>query len=1355
MGDEFSDILGSATLPVRQKSQSSSFSLPVKITSTLTLLLVGYIIAARVWGRILKWREKSYRLSLRRRHGIPDNDHRPFNVAYAAVQRAKEQREKENARIRRADLVGVAAVSSREPANAPPEQIRHRLGNQRGVDSSRSGAPVGGPPGRYNPMSMNNYLSMPSVPQSQTNHVTFADGFNTSASPLDVHAELASPTKRSGRKSLGILKSNDDRRKRERGFDDEDGDIAKKTRLEGDEFIDGDEEAVWQGSSDLLNSSDSRVPKRGVGDDNDGDFGTLKRANGKRQRKVSGDKESPRRHDMDVDAEAEDYLGDLRSISRGKKRDRDETGSSYGGEIEQADDDADVDAEEEKYRRRKRRNKRRSDANSSSRGKKRDRDLEDELGDGEDETGLVSQRKLRKKRGKKMSDDEKASDVSMEDSSSIKGRKIGETWTSNGVNYKIGPNGQRLRFELVKKARQKFVMPMDSVHPDRRANLEVYVEAWLTEEEYRIAKARNILSWQESPNGSTEPETPPPTTPDVSPAPPRTGKHLLWDSTTSTPSSQPHDNPFETPKSASQQLATTISGAASRRIASAVRSTSGGSKPLSGSNIAPPSPSLMDSTNMRSPRTYKQFSKWEKQDLEAKAMMRMREANRKKEEEKESLPSVPPAVPKITFTPAADGGSTAKPPAPAFSLPGASTAPKSIFNAPTTSSPLASGDNKAEAVKPPASTTPSFPFSKPTPAPQPATSPASTQASIPTSTPQVNGSANVIPAAPAKPSAFSFGPPAGVSHAASADKPKPAVGLGFPSLGPSASAAPQPAGSSATSASSTASLSSTPAPPKFSFNMPNPASSSDTEHKPDTPASNATSPGGVSLLSRLGGTSAPGQNNVTSSTTPSPFSFGPPPAPAVSSTATSSSPFGGAFSAAPLSSPFGGASSTPAATTASQQPSQPTNAGSSSSAAAAAPVKFNFFGGANKTSSPFGNSNSNTLNTTAPTTSATPSSLSGALNPLPASSANTAKPISSPFGSADKKLEEEKSTKSAPTFSFGTPASSSAGATNGGNIFGGAKAASTSNTTSSTNPSPFGSSFGGNSAFSSGTFGSNVNSKSAFGSTTTTGPSNLGSSVDPSPLGVASTGNNVLQSGSGAFGAKPTDSDTATTPASTSVFSKPSEAPNTGSAAAPKSAFSFGSSGTQNSGSTPAPKSAFSFGTSATQNSDSTPAPKSAFSFGTSAAQSSGSAPAPKSAFSFGSSAPASSSGSTSFGFGGQNTFGASAAPKPAGEAQPKSAFSFGSSSSTPPVTPNATPAGGLPKSAFSFGNNSTTPAGSPAKSAFSFGSPAAPSTSGATGGAFGMPASGQSTPSVFGVASTPNPFSAFANKPAGSGTLQ
>ncbi|KAJ3971034.1 hypothetical protein EV361DRAFT_992068 [Lentinula raphanica] len=408
IGDDYSDILGSDTLPMRQKPTPNSFSFSLKTAFTLALLLAGYIIVARAWRYILKWREKSYRLSLRRRHGIPDNDHRPFNVAYAAVQLAKEKKEKENARFRRADLV-AASTPIRE---ASQDQVRHRPGksplslspsratdlrpgNQRGLDSSRAGAPVGDLPGRYNPTSMNSYLSMPPAPQyvslildsdragtkpvavrSQSNRVTFADGFNTSASPLDVHAELASSTKRSGRKSLGILKSGDDRRKRERAYDDEDGDFAKKTRLENDELIDGNEEVEWQDTQSLRNLDSSRGSKRGLGDEDDEDLGVLRTSRGKRQRKVSAEKGSPRHHAMDVDAPSET----LKSSSRGKKRDRDEAGSTYGGELEEQDDDAEFNVEEDKAHRKKRRTKRRSDANTISRGKKRDRDLEDDLG---------------------------------------------------------------------------------------------------------------------------------------------------------------------------------------------------------------------------------------------------------------------------------------------------------------------------------------------------------------------------------------------------------------------------------------------------------------------------------------------------------------------------------------------------------------------------------------------------------------------------------------------------------------------------------------------------------------------------------------------------------------------------------------------------------------------------------------------------------------------------------------------------------------------------------------------------------------------------------------------------------------
>jgi hypothetical protein len=62
---------------------------------------------------------------MRRRHGIPDNDHRPFNVAYAAVMRARQDAEaaKRKARLEQVVLLG------QEQRNALPDQnIRQRSG---------------------------------------------------------------------------------------------------------------------------------------------------------------------------------------------------------------------------------------------------------------------------------------------------------------------------------------------------------------------------------------------------------------------------------------------------------------------------------------------------------------------------------------------------------------------------------------------------------------------------------------------------------------------------------------------------------------------------------------------------------------------------------------------------------------------------------------------------------------------------------------------------------------------------------------------------------------------------------------------------------------------------------------------------------------------------------------------------------------------------------------------------------------------------------------------------------------------------------------------------------------------------
>ena len=64
---------------------------------------------------------------MRRRHGIPDNDHRPFNVAYAAAMRTRQESE---AAKRKAKLEAVTL--GQDHRNALPDQnLRLRLGMSR------------------------------------------------------------------------------------------------------------------------------------------------------------------------------------------------------------------------------------------------------------------------------------------------------------------------------------------------------------------------------------------------------------------------------------------------------------------------------------------------------------------------------------------------------------------------------------------------------------------------------------------------------------------------------------------------------------------------------------------------------------------------------------------------------------------------------------------------------------------------------------------------------------------------------------------------------------------------------------------------------------------------------------------------------------------------------------------------------------------------------------------------------------------------------------------------------------------------------------------------------------------------
>lgn len=146
MDGDTSDILGGPTLYNVHGSQSgwwSSLSFGLKAVSGSAVLLLLYVVGVRVWETLLLWREKSYKLqvpvlslvltfdslytsfrAMRRRHGIPDNDHRPFNVAYAAVMRARQEDEATTRRVR----LEQAPPLQDQRAVLLDQQVRQRQG---------------------------------------------------------------------------------------------------------------------------------------------------------------------------------------------------------------------------------------------------------------------------------------------------------------------------------------------------------------------------------------------------------------------------------------------------------------------------------------------------------------------------------------------------------------------------------------------------------------------------------------------------------------------------------------------------------------------------------------------------------------------------------------------------------------------------------------------------------------------------------------------------------------------------------------------------------------------------------------------------------------------------------------------------------------------------------------------------------------------------------------------------------------------------------------------------------------------------------------------------------------------------
>ncbi|KAJ6515478.1 hypothetical protein C8R45DRAFT_1067081 [Mycena sanguinolenta] len=1303
MDYESSDILGSDTLPVRNPGSTgwSGFS---KTVFFLVLLLAGYIGAMRAWTALLKWREKSYRLFMRRQHGIPDNDHRPFNVAYAAVLRARREEEVANNRVHRVDVDELYAEADRRAA--PVESDIRQRNPYRVSPPAWTNASITGLPNRFNPLAPDNRFAVQTsgLPPSSSHQTNFAERYNpnpTPAAPVVRFAdeiEDASVPRRSNANNL----NSSPRKQQKRALEEYEVELdvpenpKKMTRVEGDELIDGDEDAEWlprqrRGEKRVLREEDVDAE-----DENTGSPGS-RRVRGKRPRKINVQNpdvlmtSDDAGDDMDVDEEAERRGA---SIARGKKRN---AGSTF--DEEEADEEA-------QNTRRKRRTggKRKSDAatplSSSSRGQKRDRDVDGEGSEGEDAVPGTPKQSARKtkKRGKKSKEVREDDGEGSMDEGSVskdkgKGRPIGDEWESNGVLYKIGLNGQRLRQALVKKAARRFTMPVDSQHPDKNANLEVCIETWLTEEEYKDLKSRHLLAWQDSPKGTQEPESTPAATPTAAempstptPNPVAKGKNLLWDSPASpfpvfAPSPAEKEqhrpqtnfrqsiatdlgmrvNPFDKTNALHVGADVAKSGLRNGRRVGAVRETG--------------MPGLADSTNSiaaQMPLMRRTFSKWEKQDLEAKAMMKMREANQTKQKEKElkeklerekkereaaaakaalapvpaisiTAPSAEPAKPlAISFTPlagaAAPANTAAKPPSLTPPTPAVSvTEPPKVSFAP--SAPEAKPQPRSNMFAPSAPSAAaaapsplSNPFAKPPPAPASAPAPSSNPfAPTPAATNPPSSTMD-------KPS-FSFSGAAAGTASAAAKTPFFAA--------PSAPADRPVAGRKPESAFPQQPPTSAPGPtantgaPAFSF-------ASQQNAAPQQP------PSGGSLLSRLGG-SAPASAPKPAETSAAPtFSFKP-----TGDQNKPASPFGApqqqqakpaeappafSFKAPEQQNKPTSAFAPQAPPQAAQQQRQETSAQQQpSQLATPPPPKFNFAFAANPAA--------------AAAASSTTSSLTGALgansnsdsNKQPAPAFSFAKPAEKPATTAAPAFSftgakpAEKPSTGAPAFGFPAPTPTPAPAAG-----------------EADKKSGFGFNFGGAPS----AFGA---TPSAFGGGSATPSTFGGGAASSTTVAPSAFGGEGAKSAFGGLGAKPEEE----APKAASAFGAGAPAAST---SAPAFNFAFGG-GNNNASTTPAgtpspnpfaaKPSAFggpsSFGKPAEGTSSTTPA-GSPFSFGSKPAQTTPSA--------FGGSAPSI--------FGAKPEATASPSPSPFGAPAAPSVFGTGAGTGGP--------------SAFGFGS-STTPA--------------------------------------------------------------
>ncbi|KAA1466470.1 hypothetical protein DENSPDRAFT_36166 [Dentipellis sp. KUC8613] len=1178
-----SDILGSAT-PVGKgraaKTTTFSYFFKMCIIGAATLLCLLLLQHGRV--AFLRWKERHYKL----KHGIPDHDQRPFNVAYAAARRAKEdsRRRQGNPTDNASSRAASPQPSSKIPQPTDINASQRLFTSPTNAETLRNRHVGSADANRVNGDRL----------QTHTIHVSPSDT-PAASQPLSLQTRSLAHQRpyispmRETRKNIPIPETYTDAPPADRS--------SSHNSKEQDDTTTQD---------DLLESRDSSTGKpsprfkRVAESADDGDLESNEgRPDEKRRRKVSAS------HPMEVDDDTSDdnmeldEISDMKVLGRGKKRDRAEAGSTFGGDDELFMDEQDG---ERAHRHRRRRHRKSS---LLIRGQKRGRETDSVESDESDDHRKSRRRTTPQPRDSVTSAE---SDISMDDTllskdPLCKGRRVGEEWESHGVQFKVGPNGERLRKVLVKEDRRKFNMPVDSSHPDRAVNVTVIVERWYTEEAYLNAKEHRELAWQDEAKSSVEPQTPG----DDSFYRDGNGKDLLWMSDSS------RGSPVGKRGLPVQSVATNLGLRISSLVPSQQPSPRRRVSSLYNSTVMPPpegSPKL---------RSSKSYSRWEKQEMEAEAMDRIR---RKIEEEKAkkaakeaevALQNAPKAKPPA-FVPSPL--STSKPvDAPSqkegLPLPAASA---------QTSAPTAESQGKAAALSGPS------PFSFGAPAASSSQAPTSITAADKSKAPSglASGTGNASP--------FSFAPPAPSTVPPPSSQPKPS--------GPTSSGSGIPnffgaKGAATSSTPSTAPVTNAPPPATLTPEVKTPFSfggSKETGPSMGFGQQKSDQPSGPSLLNRLSQPSQfPSSSSAADATKGTASPFGKPaetsalgtqahPTPSTGSDASSKPKFNFGFTGKSDSAPVTTAGAAPSGNVSSSfsfgpAKDKPTPAESAKPAAAPSPfgtpaAKSSFGGfGSGDNSSPFAPK---------PSTPATTSTGGSVFGSTPAASNTTEapKPVFSfkPTGSSAGKQPESSFTTSNPAgantlgdkpksaffapsaggsmfgkppaenaapaqppaaspFSFGgsNPAPPSSSTTKPVFSFGNNSGSSSTNDTNKP-ASPFGGNAGTNTQPAKGGFGfpstSNDANKPAspFGSAA----AGAGTSSEPAQGGFGfsfgSTTNNASTPAPSVFGGAPSNAGTnsATEPAkNTSVFGSQSATPSAfgfGKPASNAGSFTFGSS---------------------------------------------------------------------------------------------------------------------------------------------------------------------------------------------------